>query len=95
MRRRYRRTEPEPRRLVKAGHAAGEIEQVARLTPRFLPWHLRSLVRLGGAFAGLVPWPIVPIARSVLRRMVSHLVIDATPKRLTRSLARLRQDGVR
>ncbi len=75
--------------------AGRQLEQVARLTPRFLPWHLRSLVRFGGAFARLFPWPIVPIARGVLRRMVAHLVIDATPKRLDRSLARLRQDGVR
>jgi RHH-type proline utilization regulon transcriptional repressor/proline dehydrogenase/delta 1-pyrroline-5-carboxylate dehydrogenase len=75
--------------------AGRNLEQVARLVPRFLPWHLRALVRFGGAFAPLLPWPIVPVARSVLRRMVAHLVIDATPKRLDRSLARLRRDGVR
>jgi RHH-type proline utilization regulon transcriptional repressor/proline dehydrogenase/delta 1-pyrroline-5-carboxylate dehydrogenase len=75
--------------------AGRSLEQVSRLTPRFLPWHLRALVRLGGAFAPLLPWPIVPIARRVLRRMVAHLVIDASPKRLTRSLSRLRRDGVR
>ena len=75
--------------------AGRELEQVARLTPAFLPWHLRAAVRFGGAFARLLPWPIVPIARSVLRRMVAHLVIDATPKRLDRSLAKLRQEGVR
>ncbi|WP_425564957.1 bifunctional proline dehydrogenase/L-glutamate gamma-semialdehyde dehydrogenase [Pseudolysinimonas kribbensis] len=75
--------------------AGRSLEQVSRLTPRFLPWHLRTLVRLGGAFAPLLPWPIVPIARRVLRRMVAHLVIDASPKRLTRSLAHLRRDGVR
>jgi RHH-type proline utilization regulon transcriptional repressor/proline dehydrogenase/delta 1-pyrroline-5-carboxylate dehydrogenase len=75
--------------------AGRNLEQVARITPRFLPWHLRTLIRVGGAFAPLLPWPIVPIARGVLRRMVSHLVIDATPQRLERSLARLREDGVR
>jgi RHH-type transcriptional regulator, proline utilization regulon repressor / proline dehydrogenase / delta 1-pyrroline-5-carboxylate dehydrogenase len=75
--------------------AGQELSQVARLAPKFLPARLRLLLAVGGAFAPLLPWPIVPIARGVLRRMVAHLVIDATPKRLTRSLAHLRRDGVR
>ena len=47
--------------------------------PRFLPLPLRLAVRLGGLFAPVLPWLVVPIARIALRRMVDHLVIDATP----------------
>ena len=73
--------------------AARNLEQLSRRIPRFLPWYLRFLIRLGGGFAPLLPWPIVPIARRVLRGMVGHLIIDATPSRLSRTLQKLRGDG--
>lgn len=75
--------------------AGRNLEKLSRRTPTFLPWYLRAAILVGGGFAPLLPWPIVPIARRVLRRMVSHLVIDATPKSLDRTLARLRADGAR
>ncbi len=55
--------------------------------PRFLPLPLRFAVRLGGLTAPLLPWLVVPLARTALRRMVDHLVIDATPARLGRAIA--------
>lgn len=73
--------------------AARNLEQLSQRIPRFLPWYLRFLIRLGGGFAPLLPWPIVPIARRVLRGMVGHLIIDATPNRLGRTLQKLRGDG--
>nr|WP_224760596.1 bifunctional proline dehydrogenase/L-glutamate gamma-semialdehyde dehydrogenase [Salinibacterium sp. ZJ450] len=77
-------------------HVAGKnLERVSHLVPSFLPWYLRGAVSLGGAFAPLLPWPIIPTARTVLRSMVSHLVIDATPDKLDKTLATLRQQGVR
>lgn len=75
--------------------AARNLEGLARRTPRFLPWYLRAAIRVGGAVAPLLPWPVIPIARRVLRGMVSHLVIDATPAKLDTTLAELRRDGVR
>lgn len=75
--------------------AARNLAQVARITPRFLPWHLRSAVRLGGALAPTFPWVVVPIARRVLRGMVGHLVLDATPRRLGPAIAKLRAGGNR
>src|SRR5690554_3037302 len=75
--------------------AGRNLEQVSRRVPRFLPWYLRVLIQLAGGFAPLLPWPIVPIARWVFRGMVSHLVLDATPKRLDKHLARLRDGGSR
>ncbi|MBX9717887.1 MAG: proline dehydrogenase family protein, partial [Microbacteriaceae bacterium] len=77
------------------GVAARNLEQLAQRIPRFLPWPLRVLIAIGGPLARLLPWPIVPIARRVLRGMVGHLVVDATPNRLGRTLERLQSDGDR
>ncbi|MDM4763340.1 bifunctional proline dehydrogenase/L-glutamate gamma-semialdehyde dehydrogenase [Galbitalea sp. SE-J8] len=70
--------------------AGRELGRLARRIPRFLPWHLRALIALGGAVAPALPWPVVPIARGVLRRMVGHLVIDASDAKLGAAIARLR-----
>jgi RHH-type transcriptional regulator, proline utilization regulon repressor / proline dehydrogenase / delta 1-pyrroline-5-carboxylate dehydrogenase len=75
--------------------AGRNLERVSHLVPSFLPWYLRAAIVIGGGFAAILPWPIVPIARRVLRKMVGHLVIDATPERLDKSLVALRQKGIR
>ncbi len=75
--------------------AARNLDHLSRNVPAFLPWYLRFLIVLGGGLAIIAPWPIVPIARRVLRSMVGHLVIDATPHRLDTSLAHLRERGMR
>jgi len=75
--------------------AARNLEQLSRRVPRFLPWYLRAAISLGGAVAPLMPWAVVPIARRVLRGMVGHLVIDATPKKLDSTLSHLKDNGVR
>ncbi|GMA90591.1 hypothetical protein GCM10025869_11200 [Homoserinibacter gongjuensis] len=64
--------------------AAKNFERLSRRVPRFLPWPLRALITLGGGFSVLFPWLVIPIARRVLRRMVDHLVVDATPANSTR-----------
>ncbi len=75
--------------------AGRNLEDLARRIPSFLPWPLRVLIAIGGPLARLLPWPIVPIARRVLRGMVGHLVVDATPNRLGRTLERLQGEGDR
>ncbi|MBN9239232.1 MAG: 1-pyrroline-5-carboxylate dehydrogenase [Micrococcales bacterium 70-64] len=75
--------------------AGRNLERVSHLVPSFLPWYLRFAIVVGGGFAAILPWPIVPIARAVLRRMVGHLVIDATPEKLDKTLVSLRQKGIR
>jgi RHH-type proline utilization regulon transcriptional repressor/proline dehydrogenase/delta 1-pyrroline-5-carboxylate dehydrogenase len=75
--------------------AARNLESLSRIVPAFLPWYLRAAIVVGGGFAPLFPWPIVPIARAALRRMVGHLVIDATPRRLGTTLASLRKRDIR
>ncbi|WP_262847559.1 bifunctional proline dehydrogenase/L-glutamate gamma-semialdehyde dehydrogenase [Mumia quercus] len=75
--------------------AAQSLRELARTTPRFLPWHLRAGVRLGAAVSAVAPGLVIPVVRRVLRHMVGHLLIDATDSRLGKAIARLRQRDVR
>ena len=75
--------------------AASHLHRVAPLVPEFLPWYLRGAVRVGGAVAPVLPSPVVPIARRVLREMVGHLVVDARPDKLGAAIATLRGSGAR
>ena len=73
--------------------AAKSLHQLGRAVPRFLPWHQRWAIAVGGAIAPAAPWIVIPIARRVLRSMVGHLIVDATPAKLGKAIARLRHDG--
>jgi RHH-type proline utilization regulon transcriptional repressor/proline dehydrogenase/delta 1-pyrroline-5-carboxylate dehydrogenase len=73
--------------------AARNLHALGDLVPAFLPWYLRAAIKLGATFARAFPSIIVPISRRVLRGMVSHLVIDATPSHLDATLAKLRDHG--
>ena len=75
--------------------AGRNLEKLSRAIPAFLPWYMRVAIQLGGGFAPLIPWPIVPIARRVLRGMVSHLILDASSRQLDHSLRALRRSGIR
>ncbi|GAA1057736.1 proline dehydrogenase [Agromyces luteolus] len=75
--------------------AGRNLAEVAKLTPRFLPAYLKAAIRLGGAMAPTFPWLVIPIARRVLRAMVGHLVLDATPAKLGPAIAKLRESGNR
>ncbi len=75
--------------------AARNLSILAKSTPAFLPWYMKAAVRVGGFFAPLLPWPVVPIARGVLRAMLAHLIVDARPKKLTPAIARLKKPGIR
>ncbi|MFF2273660.1 proline dehydrogenase family protein [Agromyces sp. NPDC058136] len=77
------------------GVAGRNLEQVAKLTPKFLPWYLKAAIRVGGVVAPVLPWVVIPIARRVLRAMVGHLVLDATPEKLGPAIAKLRESGNR
>ncbi len=75
--------------------AARNLKVLSKSTPSFLPWYMRVAVRIGGFFAPILPWPVVPIARGVLRGMVAHLIVDARPKKLTPAIAKLKKPGIR
>ncbi|MGB4779177.1 bifunctional proline dehydrogenase/L-glutamate gamma-semialdehyde dehydrogenase, partial [Microbacterium sp.] len=75
--------------------AAKRLRELTPLTPRFLPAPLRAAIGAGGLFAKPLPGVVVPIARRVLRQMVSHLIIDASDAKLGPAIAKVRRDGVR
>jgi RHH-type transcriptional regulator, proline utilization regulon repressor / proline dehydrogenase / delta 1-pyrroline-5-carboxylate dehydrogenase len=74
--------------------AAQALAKLARQPPSFLSPPLRMALGAGGALAPVMPKLVVPAAQRVLRRLVAHLIIDATDARLGRSIARLRRPGV-
>ena len=74
--------------------AAHALHRLGRTVPESLPIGLRALVRAGGVLAPLLPVPVVPLARRVLRTLVGDLVLDAGEVRLGPALARLARAGV-
>ncbi len=70
--------------------AARNLRSLTPRIPRFLPWSLRALVRAGARLGPIAPRLVVPAARWTLRRMVRHLVIDATDHRLGAAIRRIR-----
>lgn len=75
--------------------AATRLKAIAPQVPGFLPAALRGAVKLGGTMAPILPGVVVPIARTVLRNMVGHLIIDATEAKLGPAIAKIKKDGVR
>ncbi|MEU4014517.1 bifunctional proline dehydrogenase/L-glutamate gamma-semialdehyde dehydrogenase [Microbacterium sp. NPDC028030] len=81
-----------PEDLRVAGRKLAEISEI---TPTLLPGYLRAAIKTGGFWAPKLPGVVVPIARRVLRAMVGHLVLDATPAKLGPAIAKLRKSGNR
>ncbi|WP_347754983.1 proline dehydrogenase family protein [Agrococcus sp. ProA11] len=75
--------------------SARNFEELSRDIPGFLDWYLKLGVTLGGGFGIVTPKLIIPVVKKAMREMVSHLVIDATPAKLAKPLARLREEGNR
>ncbi|HEY0247336.1 MAG TPA: bifunctional proline dehydrogenase/L-glutamate gamma-semialdehyde dehydrogenase [Gryllotalpicola sp.] len=70
--------------------AARNLHALAERVPASLHGAFRAALGIGGQLGPVLPWVVVPAARAVLRRLVGHLVVDATPARLGPALARLR-----
>ncbi|MFT6973041.1 MAG: RHH-type proline utilization regulon transcriptional repressor/proline dehydrogenase [Pontimonas sp.] len=81
-----------PEELLVAGR---NFRALSRDIPAFLPGILRILIQVGGFFAPIFPALVVPIARWALKILIGHLIIDASDKRLTKSLRRLGAKGDR
>ncbi|MET0930813.1 MAG: bifunctional proline dehydrogenase/L-glutamate gamma-semialdehyde dehydrogenase [Aeromicrobium sp.] len=75
--------------------AARNFAELAKDIPAFLPWHLRTGVRIGAAVGLVVPRLVIPLVRRALRSMVGHLIVDARDRRLGKAIATIRQRGVR
>ncbi len=70
--------------------AARNLCALTPVIPRFLPLPLRAAIRIGALLAPIAPWLVVPTARLALRRMVRHLVVDASETRLGAAITRIR-----
>ncbi|TFD32319.1 proline dehydrogenase family protein, partial [Cryobacterium cryoconiti] len=81
-----------PEDLMVAGY---NLQKVAKQAPGFLPSYMRGAIGLGGVLGPVLPWVVIPAARKVLRQMVGHLVVDATPDKLGPAIAHLRESGNR
>lgn len=75
--------------------AAKELRGLTSIVPKALPPLDRFAIRLGGLMAPIFPFPVIPIARFVLRSLVSHLIADARPEKLSKHLKRVRGAGTR
>ncbi|WP_318255396.1 proline dehydrogenase family protein [Agrococcus baldri] len=75
--------------------SARNFEELSRDIPGFLDWYLKLGVTLGGGFGIVSPKLVIPMVKKAMREIVSHLVIDATPAKLAKPLAKLREDGTR
>lgn len=74
--------------------AAKNLRSLRDLVPGFLPFYMRAAFVVGASLAEALPAIVVPIARKVLRRMVSHLIIDASDSKLGKSLDRVKSATV-
>ncbi|MFT3877530.1 MAG: proline dehydrogenase family protein [Propioniciclava sp.] len=77
------------------GAAAKKLNELVPLTPKFLPAPMRAAIGVGGVVAKPLPGVVVPIARRVLRELVSHLIIDASDAKLGPAIKKIKTDGVR
>ncbi|MDO4898427.1 MAG: proline dehydrogenase family protein [Rothia sp. (in: high G+C Gram-positive bacteria)] len=75
--------------------AGKNLERIAPIVPSFLPGYMKAAVGVGGKLAGKVSWPTVPIARTVLRQMVGHLIVDARDEKLGPAIKHLTASGNR
>ena len=73
--------------------AARNLHAIGMTPPAFLSWPLATLVKIGAFFAPILPGIVVPIARRAFRIIIGHLIIDANPESLGRSIAKLRKRG--
>ncbi|SHJ64302.1 L-proline dehydrogenase [Tessaracoccus bendigoensis DSM 12906] len=73
--------------------SAKALTRLAKDQVGFLPWYLAAGVRVAGVTARVLPVPTVAVARKIFRALVGDLVVDATPKTMGSTLARLRAGG--
>ena len=73
--------------------AARNLRAIGMTPPAFLSWPLATLVKLGAFFAPIFPGIVVPISRRAFRMIIGHLIIDAKPESLGRTIQKLRKRG--
>jgi len=69
--------------------AASQLRRSAPAVPESLPWYVRGAVRVGGGVAPVLPVPVVPITRLMLRETLRPLVADGRASRLGADIERI------
>jgi RHH-type proline utilization regulon transcriptional repressor/proline dehydrogenase/delta 1-pyrroline-5-carboxylate dehydrogenase len=77
-------------------HAAADaLAEVGKLAPETMSYLDRAQIKAGAALAKIAPQVVVPAARTRLRQMVGHMVVDARDKQFGKTVAALTADGHR
>ena len=82
-------------RTEDAKAAAGALSELGELAPDTLAALDRAQIRAGSTLGKLLPGVVVPAARTRMRSMVGHMVVDARDKQFGRAVSRIRKDGHR
>ena len=82
------------RMLIACGSRPERVGLLASRSLLSFVGYLAAL-RLGASLSAFAPWLVIPVARRVLRRMVGHLLIDATDSRLGAQIERIKKRGVK
>ncbi|WP_297004637.1 bifunctional proline dehydrogenase/L-glutamate gamma-semialdehyde dehydrogenase [uncultured Corynebacterium sp.] len=75
--------------------AATALADLGDITPKTLSWLDRAQIRAGSALATTVPQVVIPVAKSRIRSMVGHMVVDANDKPFGKAVAELTAGGHR
>ena len=75
--------------------AARALADLGEITPKTLSLLDRAQIRAGAALATTLPRVVVPVAKSRIRSMVGHMVVDAEDRPLGRAVATLTAGGHR
>jgi RHH-type proline utilization regulon transcriptional repressor/proline dehydrogenase/delta 1-pyrroline-5-carboxylate dehydrogenase len=77
-------------------HAAADaLAEVGKLAPETMSKLDRAQIKAGAALGRIAPQVVVPAARTRLRQMVGHMVVDARDKQFGKAVAALTGDGHR
>lgn len=75
--------------------AAQALSELGELAPDTLSALDRAQIQAGSRLGKLLPDVVVPAARTRMRSMVGHMVVDARDKQFGKAVARIKQDGHR
>ncbi|GAA1822793.1 bifunctional proline dehydrogenase/L-glutamate gamma-semialdehyde dehydrogenase [Nesterenkonia flava] len=75
--------------------AASALAELGELAPDTLGALDRAQIQAGSALGRMLPNVVVPAARTRMRSMVGHMVVDARDKQFGKAVARIKKDGNR
>lgn len=74
--------------------SAQNLQNLKPIIPKTLPKTIRGRIRLGALLSPLFPRIGVQLASKAVHGMLSHLIVDASPRKLGKSIRKLQKSGV-